>query len=283
MRDLPSGLSASLASGVTTLCWCWRLIRQDGAVLGFTDHDRPLVFDGTTFEAASGFTASEMSSSIGLSVDNLEVDGALSSDTLSEADLAGGLFDDAKIEVFVVDWQNVEDRALLRVGSVGEVKRKDSLFTAEVRGLAHYLQQPTGRLYQAQCDADLGDARCRVKVDQPAFSGTATVTAVVTDRSFVADGLDEFEDGWFALGFARFATGAATGQEMEIKSHTKMSVGDVIELWQPVRGPIVVGQNVNVTAGCDKRYATCRDKFQNVINFQGFPFIPGNDRIAKIA
>jgi len=59
MKALSPDLAAHLASGATTLCWCWRVVRRDGVVLGFTDHDRALTFDGTTYEAASGFTASD--------------------------------------------------------------------------------------------------------------------------------------------------------------------------------------------------------------------------------
>jgi uncharacterized phage protein (TIGR02218 family) len=90
VKQLSEDLQAHLDSGATTLCWCWRLTRRDETRLGFTDHDRDLTFDGTTFEAAAGFTASEMRDSVGLSVDNLEVSSALSSDRLSEADLAAG-------------------------------------------------------------------------------------------------------------------------------------------------------------------------------------------------
>ena len=75
MKTLPAGSAgASCIRRRTTLCWCWRLTRRDGVNMGFTDHDRDLQFDGTTFEAAAGFTASEIRRSVGLSVDNLEVD-----------------------------------------------------------------------------------------------------------------------------------------------------------------------------------------------------------------
>ena len=79
MRQLPAALQSALDSGTTTLCWCWKLTTRDGAVLGFTDHDRDLDFDGVTYRATTGFTASDMQSSLGLNVDNLEVAGALSS------------------------------------------------------------------------------------------------------------------------------------------------------------------------------------------------------------
>ena len=85
MKILAAGLQAHLDSGTTTLCWCWRLTRRDGVIYGFTDHDQDLTFDGTTFEAQAGFTATEIRDSVGLSVDNLEVESALSSDRLDEA------------------------------------------------------------------------------------------------------------------------------------------------------------------------------------------------------
>jgi hypothetical protein len=66
MKTLSPALQAHLDTGATTLCWCWRLTRRDGVKLGFTDHDRDLVFDGTTFEAAAGFTATEIKDAVGL-------------------------------------------------------------------------------------------------------------------------------------------------------------------------------------------------------------------------
>jgi hypothetical protein len=116
LKLLDDALAAHLASGATTLCWCWRLTRRDGTKLGFTDHDRDLAFDDSIFEAASGFTASEIRDQVGLSVDNLEVTGALISDRLSEIALASGDFDDAAIEIFRVNWQDTSQRALMRSG-----------------------------------------------------------------------------------------------------------------------------------------------------------------------
>ena len=148
MKLLPPGLQAHLDTGATTLAWCWRLTRGDGTRLGFTDHDRDLAFDATTFAAATGFTATEIKDAVGLSVDNLEVESALSSDSLNEDDLAAGLFDDAAIEIWRVNWQDTTaQRVLMRSGSIGEVRRAGAAFAAEVRGLAHYLQQPNGRLF----------------------------------------------------------------------------------------------------------------------------------------
>ena len=208
----PPALQSHLASGTTTLAWCWRLTRNDGTRLGFTDHDRDLAFDATTFEAATGFTASEIKDSVGLAVDNLEVSSALKSDRLAEDDLAAGLYDDAAVEIWRVNWQDTESRVLMRAGSLGEVRRSGAAFTAEVRGLAHYLQQPRGRLFQSGCDADLGDARCAVDLDDPAFRGTGTVLTASSLRLFTASGLSAFASGWFTRGLVTFTSGANAGR-----------------------------------------------------------------------
>ena len=121
MKTLPTGLQAHLDTGTTTLCWCWKLTRGDGAVLGFTDHDCDLIVDGVTYAAASGFTATELDSTLGLAVDNLAVLGAL--DDLSESDLAAGIYDAAAVEIWRVNWAAVGQRVLMRKGSLGEAKR----------------------------------------------------------------------------------------------------------------------------------------------------------------
>lgn len=283
MKNLPAGLEAELTTGATTLCWCWRLARRDGAVLGFTDHDHDLMFDGTIYEAAAGFTASEIRDSVGLSVDNLEVEGALSSERLAEADLAAGVYDDARIEIFRVSWRDPTRRVLMRTGSLGEVRRAGKTFTAEVRGLAHYLQQTKGRLFQYTCDADLGDSRCGIDRNASTYASVGSVELAMSDRVFSASGLLGFADGWFTRGRLEFTSGAASGQAYEVKRHSQQTGAHRIELWQPPRGPLEPGQTFGVTAGCDKHPATCRTKFANIVNFRGFPHMPGNDILTRYA
>jgi uncharacterized phage protein (TIGR02218 family) len=283
MKTLPPPLQAHLDSGATTLAWCWRIVRNDGTAFGFTDHDRDLAFDGTTFEAATGFTASEIKDALGLSVDNLEVSSALKSDRLDEDDLAAGLYDDAAIEIWRVNWADPDSRVLMRSGSLGEVRRSGAAFTAEVRGLAHYLQQPKGRLYQSGCDADLGDARCGVDLDDPDFRGTGTVIAAASNRQFTASGLDAFEEGWFTRGLVTFASGVNANRSREVKRHTLAGTVATIELWQPMALDIAADDTFTVTAGCDKRFATCGAKFANAVNFRGFPHMPGPDYILAVA
>ena len=168
------------------------------------------------------------------------------------------------------------------LGQLGEVRRSGPAFTAEVRGLAHYLQQPKGRLFQYGCDADLGDARCTVDLDDPAFRGTGTVVAASSLRLFTASGLDSFAGDWFTRGLVTFTSGANAGRAQEVKRHVAGSPA-TIELWQPMAHAIAPGDTFTVTAGCDKQFATCQAKFANAVNFRGFPHMPGNDFVTAVA
>ena len=283
MKNLLPALDAHLRTGATTLCWCWRLTRRDGIKFGFTDHDQDLSFETTVFEAAAGFTASDIKDSIGLSVDNLDVSGALTSDTLREDDLAAGRYDDARIEIYRVNWSDVSQRVLMRSGSLGEVRRTGTSFTAEVRGLAHYLQQPKGRLHQMTCDADVGDARCGVNLASATYRGTGTILALASPRRFTATGLTGYAHDFFTRGLLTFTSGPSAGLKIEVKAHNKIAGVVTIELWAEAEGPPVAGNTFTITAGCDKRFETCKARFANSVNFRGFPVMPGNEYLTRVA
>ena len=277
MRTLPDGMQDHLASGTTTLAWCWKLTPRNGDPLGFTDHDRDLAFDGVTYKAQAGFTGSAIETSLDLAVDNLEVTSALSADTLSEAKLRAGDYDNAAIEIWLVNWSDVSQRVLLRAGSLGEVSHGELGFSAEMRGLAHHLNQPKGRLFQFGCDAELGDQRCGIDPDDPAYRGEGVVVTVSENRRLTVSGLEGFAERWFARGRLQWMSGANADQAMEVKVHR----GSVIELWQAMSAPIVAGDEFAVTAGCDKQFATCKAKFSNGVNYRGFPHMPGNDFVTS--
>lgn len=282
MKTLPPTLQAKLDSGVTTLCNCWRVERRDGLVLGFTDHDRDLVFGGVTYRAGSGFTASTFVQREGLSVDTMEARSALAADTLTEADLAAGLWDGAACEIWRVDWDAAADRVLLQAGVIGEVERGPAQFTCELRSLSHRLNLAEGRLYSVLCDATLGDARCGFDLAAPGFSATAAVSAVqAAQAKFSAAALSPFATGFFSRGKVTFSSGANAAAAMEVKLHLQEGAQGYLALMDRMAFPVAAGDLFTVTAGCDKRAGTCGAKFGNMVNFRGFPHMPGNDFITS--
>ncbi len=208
MKTLDPDLADHLGSGATTLATCWKVTRSDGTVLGFTDHDADIVFDGVTYLADSGPEASEATTGPGLAVGGSEISGALndlalSAEPLSEADLAAGLWDRARIEVWRVNWAAPDQRVLMRIAEIGEVTRADGGFRAELRSLVQGLEEVRGRVFSHVCDADLGDGRCGVNLQASAYLGSGVVSAVLGERRIVAAGIDGFAEDFFARGLLR--------------------------------------------------------------------------------
>lgn len=277
MRDLPPAFAAHLAGGVTTLCRCWALRRRDGTALGFTDHDRDLSFAGIVFAARSGLEAAEASAELGFAVSGGDVAGALTALGLTEPDIAGGLYDGAGVETWLVDWTEPATRLLLDLGTIGEIRREGDGFVAELRGIADRLDAERGRTFRATCDAVLGDARCRVAL--AAFRTTGSVAAIPEPATLRTALAGAFPDGFFSGGQLTWTGGANAGLAADLR----LQIGDLIELWEAPARAVAPGDAFDLIAGCDKRLATCREKFANAVNHQGFPHLPGNDFVARTA
>lgn len=273
MRDIPQELAARLASGVTSLAHVWRVARRDGAVFGFTDHDQKLVFDTLVCEPGVGAAAGAVEKSLGLGVDSASFAGALASAALTEADLARGLWDGARVDLYRVDWSAPALRVHLFAGRIGEVRRGAAAFEAELRGLQAPLNKPVGRVFSRFCDADVGDARCAVNLAAAAFRGVGVVSAIVSSTAFSAAGLEAFAEGWFARGRLVWNQGG----QSEVAGHRLESGAALIEVIEPPGVVLALAAGFTIFAGCDKRAETCRAKFANTLNFRGFPHMPGND------
>jgi uncharacterized phage protein (TIGR02218 family) len=280
VKTIPVAMQAHLSGGATTLCYCWRVTRRDGLVQGFTDHDEDLFFSSTLFKAGSGFTAAQISKTLGLAVDNTEVKGALSSDTINEEALASGLYDDAYVELFLVNWTDVSQNIVEMTGYTGEAKRTGSAFQAELRGLTSRLNTVVHRQFQRSCDAVVGDTRCGVSLTG-SFLGSGVVASVVGPRTLVVTGITAFDTKWFSQGVLTFTSGPNTGSKIDVKSHVKYGSIVTIDLWERPAYVPAVATTFSITAGCDLTIEMCNDKFNNITNNRSFPTMPGPDAVLK--
>lgn len=279
---LSEGFEAHIASGLTTLARCWALTRRDGTVMGFTDHDRDIDFAGIRFKADTGLTARALQQTTGLAIDNSEALGALSSAAVTEADIRAGRYDGAEVQAWLVNWAKPAERTLQFRGTLGEIVRVAGGFRAELVGLTEALNQVQGRVYQAPCPAVVGDARCGVDLGQPAFYGVGTLQTVEDQKVFTLTGLEAFADRWFERGGFEVLSGVAQGLVGVVKSDRRGPAVREVQLWEALRAEIAPGDSVALTAGCDKRTETCRLKFNNLLNYRGFPDIPGEDRLMQV-
>lgn len=263
----------------TTIARCWAVTRADGMVLGFTDHDAVLDFDGIAFRPDAGMTAQALVQGLGLSVDNTEAQGALSDDAITADDLAAGRWDGAEVRLWEVDWTRPADRRLTFRGALGEITHAHGGYRAELRGLAEALNQPQGRVYHARCSALLGDGQCRFNTGREGFSAEGVIASVAEGGARLElRGVPAHEAGWFAQGRIEFLDGAASGLTGWAKIDAMPRVGvRAVELWTSPGAAPAVGDRVRLVAGCDKRAETCRMKFLNFLNFRGFPHLPPED------
>jgi uncharacterized phage protein (TIGR02218 family) len=295
MRTIPSGF---LDTEVTDLQVCWMVVRRDGIVIRGTEYDADIEISGAgdldgVYLTHTGISGSDIRSTADMSVDNLEVTGALQEleplDTgetgsvqltdLSAADIEAGMFDNADVVTFLVNSTNPNlYQHILRTGWMGSVTRTaEGEYRTEMRGLTQALSQSVVRTYSVGCDAELGDDRC--KVDMTAFTHTRTVTQVFSRRLFQVSTPLISMFGNVPGGTVEFTSGANTGYRMEIKSYSSLQVG----LYLPMPLDIEVGDDVTIRQGCDKAWMTCVNSYNNIVNFRGHGvLVPGDMEILKV-
>ena len=330
-----------------TLARCWLVSTTYGQVYGFTSHTRDITYQGTTYSSILGFQSSDVRTTDNLTTDNLSVQSFLSN--ADEQLIAAGVFDHAYVEMFLVNYLDLTmGKIIEKTGTLGEITRSDGVSDFELRGLTQMLDVKIGRVFNINCDADLGDDRCKVTIYPVEFAynvdfsgstitrddatgnfgedgfvvgrfitvsesvsndgvyeitnvGTLVLTVVgtfVTETaaviisqnspfyitSFVSGistqrrvfSIDETpENDWYSKGTLTFTSGA----NLNITRDINTQKGNVITTFLPFPYDIAVNDTFEMTAGCMKDINTCINKFNNLINFRGFPYIPVNEQI----
>ncbi|HYD23534.1 MAG TPA: DUF2163 domain-containing protein [Croceibacterium sp.] len=251
----------------------WRIQRRDGVTLGLTSHDRDLWFDGVRHRAAPGMLPSAIRRTADLAPDSAEVQGALTHDSIAAADLAAGRFDGAAVEIGVVDWDNL-DRAVLYRGEIGGVSEEARGFSAELRSAKADLEADTVPRTSPTCRARFCGPGCTLSLAR--FTHEAALAGVEIEANRVTfAGIPDAMP--FSDGSLRWLDGPHAGATMEIaRVEANGLVLDVA--LDPALAP---GARALLREGCDHTLQTCHARFGNAVNFQGEPFLPGNDLIAR--
>lgn len=296
-RNVPALLLAHLRSRVTTCCFCWKLERTDGLIMGFTDHDVDVVFDGVTYQAATSFSASAIEDQLGLAVSNVDVVGALVSDAITNDDLEAGRYDECALTIYLVNWLDPENQnCVMRTGTVGQVQIGDLAFQAELRGLMQAFAQYLGSLCGPKCRvANLGatgsglEGGCNFVMPAPESGVIAVATNRATFDVTVAGSFPDgtkgsLSGGYFAFGFAKITNPASKNYNLsrEIYASSEITGGVTIALLLPFPFDLNTGDTIELQIGCDKTSEVCRINFDNLINFRGEPYVPGTDQVFKV-
>ena len=278
MRTLTSGMAGHIAGTAHKRAVMLRLDLVDGTVLAITDHDKDLSFDlgdgAATYSAGTGILPSDLSLAVGFDASDIEVVGPIG-DSVTRAAVLGGRYDDAVARLFQVNWNALSDGAIkLMRGRVAMSAVEGGRFKLTINSEAARFTQQVGRIISGYCEADFGDTRCGYTVTPLA----ATVTAVTDDRTFSVSFTGTYADNYFNRGTVTFTSGALAGCR-PVEVHDWAGVG-AVALWTSLPEAPQVGDTLELRQGCGKTRADCL-AFDNVVNFRGFPDVPGTDQVMK--
>lgn len=272
------------------LAQCWSITRADGVVLRFTSHDEAVTLQGQTYLPCDSLQASAQSGGMlsGGTAGDVGIKGLITDASITAADLLGGRYDGAIVEVWEQQWDATNEQGFiprrLARGIIGKVSQGDPAYQAEmVSPGARLYQKPLLRPHTPACRYDLGDGRCPVALGPLTVTGTVTGMAARnvlqrTDYRTFFDSARAEADGYFADGKITWTSGLNTGLSTEVRTNA----AGQFTLWSPMPYVIAVGDGYSMTPGCNKTRDDHTVKFGlDMVDFGGFPDLPGNDAILQ--
>ena len=275
--ELNSNLKYIPKRNTLTLAKCWKIKRQDGKQFAYTDHDISLSVDGILFEANNSIMASAAEQSIGLNGGNAELKGMVSSEAIGHGELLAGLFNNAVVTEYVVDWKYPFAGPIYKTEFViVQLTYNNNYWRADIEGYSNILSNPVGKVCSRLCPYVFGSEDCGVNKELYS-SGTATVADVSTDdyntRQHIK--LDKsFTTNQYNLGSLIFTTGENALYSYDIA----LNSDDEVTLFLQTGFDIQVGDTLYMLQGCDRNHTTCK-VYNNITRFGGFPFIIGRDKM----
>jgi uncharacterized phage protein (TIGR02218 family) len=287
-RTCSADLLTTIQSQVPTLAVLVKLTRIDGTIMGFTSTNRNLTIEGILYERSSAISPSNLRSTVGAGVDNMDLMGLLNSNRITDVDVLAGLYDGATVELFLCNYKDISQGTIaLPQGTLGEVTIEDCAYVVEFRSLTQRLQQDILDVTQPGCRApSFGDPNTCASgglIGGHALSfyeRTAQVLTVAISQSRFHIASSEVT-GFYDYGRCKCTSGLNINIEREIKeSLINAGVADII-LRQSFPFLLQVGDEFTLTRGCDFRFSTCVNVFDNAVNFRGEPHVPGVDKIIQ--
>lgn len=268
----------------------FKITRPDAIIHRFTDHNRILEFDENTgplqsYTPADGPSTRSARKTINLSPADAALHGfVIASGTIDPDDILRGKWRDSTVDVYVVNWQYPWAGHLdYQRYWMHDITWSGEAWDVELRGIVGQLDVKIGRSYDKECDAQLGDSRCGINLDDAAWKSTSTVSSVVDQRREFQTGITGRADKFFKNGVLTWTSGSNTAEGIKtftVKDYVETN--GLITLWKGTSYDIQAGDAFAVTAGCDhKLLGDCKEKFNNAANFRGFPFMPTIKKILK--
>jgi len=278
MKNISAALSSHLSKDLTTIAYMVKISCINGNVIGLTSHDKDLKIDNVIYKADGALSFIGSIENINnLDGKDLNVEGVLDSDLINEDDIKAGVYDNARIDIFICNWKDLSQGVLkLRRGWIGDISILNGSYKASFLPFKEMLNKKIGETYTPECRFDLGDDNCLI--DCNAYKTTGSVTSIIDDRKFV-DNKCTKETGYYKNAKLTWISGDNIGVISDVHDWDKTS--QEFTLWLNSPYQIKNGDEYEVIAGCDKRFSTCKSKFNNSANFGGFPHLPGIGKILQ--
>jgi len=263
-----------LDRNLTTYAYGWRLDRSDGVSLGFTSHDCDILINDFLYRASPGLVPSSIALTDSLDTDSVDIQGVLNATAISEKDLIESRWDGARLHLSLVNWDQPDQKVLhLMSGEFGQISRSGDAFQVEILGPTSYLDEAVVPTTSPTCRAQFGDRRCNLSLHLYQRELTVSSSDGNTMEFPGFAGLAEA----YAFGEMRWLDGDNCG----LSSAILKGQGNSIWLADTPSNPVQAGDRALLTAGCDKNFSTCRNRFANSLNFRGEPHLPGNDLLTR--
>lgn len=236
----------------------------------YTSSDIPIEFDGQTYECAALARGTlEYNSMLEVSTMRIQIAGITEP---AAQYLAQHPTDIIWVEIsrLFIDMDPLE-KSVIFIGQIKTVGFKGLQAEVTCVGFEHFLKMPvpTDR-YQVTCNHKLFNSKCSMVA--ASYKNSTAIALSENKLSLTANLFAIFPDGYFTGGFVTKGTETRT-----IISHSGTTITLAYKMLQ-----LVHGDTVDAYPGCDGRVETCRDKFNNIAHFFGFPFIPDENPTLRV-
>jgi len=267
------------AQAIVADCYTFALLT--GLILTYTNADVPVTLNGYVYAANSVLVDGlKFKCAAGLEVDQQQITvSARATDTVGGVPflqaLRNGVFDGCEIQrerAFLNSWSPANTASPIgsvilfkgRIGTIDNVGRTTAQITVNSDLVLLDLQMPRN-VYSPSCQHVLYDSGCTLV--KSAFGAAGTVGAGSTPSTVNWAGADPK----FNQGTITFSSGVNAGVSANVKSAVS---GVSVALAYPILNAPAAGDAFTVYQGCDHTQFTCTNKFGNLANFRGFPYVP---------
>jgi len=163
--ELTSQLKAINENTVHRYATIWRLVRLDGTIFRFSDHNTDITYKGQLYKAAIGFSVSATQQVSGMSESNKTgtgilipfIDSAYEIDGFTESDIRGGKYRSASVTEKLIDWQYpwAEELYLTRY-TIADIMNDGFGWKVELISQSKFLRLPVGKVYNRNCRHNFG-------------------------------------------------------------------------------------------------------------------------------